>query len=191
MAEEKTEEQKREEQVQRLKAWVQDAAKESFEAYRAEFDSKQGERNQDHQPDQTKDPVGEMINEYTSPMLRRLSLQDAAIDDRVNFYEENRDIDPEIRTEVEDHFKKLFDAGRPTSRADIYDYLVGQRIRKDPEAFVNAQLQKREAQRAEAEANADAGAFGFGKVKDSAGRLADPESLSQEELAKALEGTVF
>lgn len=192
MAEEQLTEQqkKQQEQLEKLQSWVKEQTVSALKEYEAEKE-KTAKPNPSLDLDKEKDPVADMLGEYINPLIQKANLQTAAVNDKVSFYESVKDIDSEMRDEVEEHFNKLLQEGRPTSRGDIYDYLLGQKIRKDPEAFVNERLKKREAQRQEAEAAIDGGAFGLTKVKDSAGNLVDPESMSHEELGKALEGMVF
>jgi hypothetical protein len=172
-----------EKQLEQLRTWVQDEAKKSFE--------EQQKANEKHNDAESaaKDPLAEVIGQYTDPKIQRAEFIAASAMDLANFYDSN----PEARamkSEIEATFNELANAGRPTDRRKVYAYLQGEKVLKDKDAFINEEIARREKQKQEAAEAVDAGAFSLSKLLVDRG-VKDPSELSHEELTKALEGVSF
>lgn len=138
-----------------------------------------------------KQQLKEFINPFVEPDINSAKLAAADAKDEVRFYRKNPEA-LEYEDKIEEAFQKLVSAGRPTSRQDIYDYIVGQTYRQDKNKFVENALAKRKAQTERAESAMD---FGTGSIdrarNDSTFGEGVFSKLPVEDMEKALEGITF
>lgn len=151
-------------------------------------------RQQDPQPQRNdQDDAKRQLKEFIDPIIKpdidetRLIASDAK--DEARFYRKNPDA-LELEEQIEQAFDRLVKANRPTSREDIYKYIIGQNYTSDRDRFIDSALSKRQAQLDKASAAADMASGGVSRKEMESGRESFSK-LSVEEMEKALEGVLI
>lgn len=183
---------------------VQSFIKEQVEAYVAELDAKRPIPTVTPQPVETdeqrsKRQLTEIIKPITDPDINTARFEAADAKDYIKFYTANPDA-VEYQEKVEKTFEALAKAGRPTSRNDILDYLIGQEYRSDRDKFTEKLTVKRKEQLERAESAADLGTMSVNKAKNDPAfahfmnyeKLSgDDVSTALKEMERVLEGVTF
>jgi len=115
-------------------------------------------------------------------------LNSASAIDESRFYRKNPDA-VGMEDKIEEMFVRLAQAGRATSRTAIYEYLLGQEVRSNPDAFVEKLSAKKKAELQKATNASDFG--GNSVIREKVDSLKDFDKLSLEELETKLEGITF
>lgn len=176
-------------------AKVQGFIKEQVETYFNEMAQKvpviqQGQQQVVQQQEEAgQRQLRELLSPFIDPPLQEARLQSADAQDYVKFYTGNPDA-AEYQDKVEQSFEALKKMGRPTPRADILSYLIGQEYRADKGKFTEKLTTRQKEQLERAEASVDVGTYSTTRAKN------DPifskfDQLPSEEQAKHLEGIAF
>lgn len=145
------------------------------------------------------DAFGNYVQPYIKPALDQANFASAAAIDFARFYGKHRvvggdDADVEDGTisdamekQIETTFANMARQGRPASREEIYNYLVGQEITSKPQQFYEKQSKKREKALNRARGGVDIGA------STSIANLSHSQLLgmSNDQLEKALGDMAF
>lgn len=128
------------------------------------------EYQQPQQPQQQPvDEFGNYIRPYVQPVLQQANFAAAAAMDYSKFYTNNRvvkngeeditegTISEAMQNEIEKTFENMAKQGRPASREEIRNYLVGRDIAKSPTNFVEKATKKRQVQIEKAQRGSDIG----------------------------------
>ena len=91
--------------------------------------------------------AGDFIKQFVDPDINDAKFVAADARDYADFYM-NNPLASDYKDDVEKTFKVLKDAGRPTTRNDILDYVRGRQMRIDPENFTKGEKARQEIGRA-------------------------------------------
>jgi hypothetical protein len=180
-----------EEQVSDIEK-VQSFIKEQVEAYVAELDAKRPAPTVTQQQTETADQAAkrqltDIIKPITDPDINAARFEAADAKDYNRFYRSNPDA-VEYEEKVEKTFEALAKAGRPTSRSDILDYLIGQEYRTDRDKFTEKLTVKRKEQLERADSAVDIGGMSITKAKNDPAfsHFMNYEKLQGEDVSTAL-----
>ncbi len=136
------------------------------------------------------DQLRDVLSPYIEPGINAATLEARTAKDYASFYRGNPSVTAEQEAEVEKRFDALVKAGRATSRADIYDHMVGQEYKNDPAKFLEKQAERKKV---DLEKASDASDFGVGaltRAKENA-LFENFADNSIEDMEKKLEGVTF
>jgi hypothetical protein len=122
--------------------------------------------------------------------FRRVEFHGNNAMDYAKFYIGN-DEALEYKDDVEATFLELAKIGRPTSREDVLDFVVGREQRKNPEQYKKRQdaIQQRRLEKAYAGVDPTTGASS--KAKEDMDRFSNFSSKTLEEMEAALDGVII
>lgn len=86
----------------------------------------------------------DLIDPIVQPALQEARLTAASAMDYARFYSSNPDA-VEYKDDIEELFKKGVESGRAVDRESLASYVLGQKLRKDPEAVMK-KFQEKQAQ---------------------------------------------
>ena len=133
--------------------------------------------------------AGDFIKQFVDSDINDAKFVAADARDYADFYM-NNPLAGDYKDDVEKTFKVLKDAGRPTTRNDILDYVRGRQMRTDPENFTKGEKARQAKQLERAESAGDFGASATARAKADA-VWSNFESLSVADMEKALDGVTF
>lgn len=155
-------------------------------------------RPQPTQP-QAVDEFGNYIRPYVQPVLQQANFAAAAAMDYSKFYTHNRvvkdgeeditegTISEAMQAEIEKTFENMAKQGRPASREEIRNYLVGRDIAKSPTAFVEKAAKKKQHQLNTAQRGTDIG-IASQVTNFTTDQL---QAMSMDQLTKTMENINF
>lgn len=172
---------------------VQDFIKGQVEVFVKENLEQQGATRQQPQTTSTDEQrlqqqIQQQINPFIQPGIDAAKLTAADAKDYVSFYDSPEKL--EEKTEIEQMFKTLLDAGRPIPRSDIYDYLQGKKYRENPETFLKSKGEKRQQQLDRASSAVDIGFSAIDRARNDP-KWSNVKSMPLDELTAALDGVTF
>ena len=137
------------------------------------------------------DEVRKALSPFIQPGLDDAKFRGDDAKDFASFYLGNPDASS-IKDEVEKRFIALAQAGRPTTRDDIYKHIKGQEYVNDPNAFIDKEVERRQKELERINSNAD---MGLGSLQPRIGEgvmsVEEFEGLSVEEMEEKMEGFTF
>jgi len=171
---------------------VQSLIRGEVEKYAAEAFDKQKQQvpaQTQTEQQQAQQQLRDLISPFVDPGINEAKLTAADARDYVDFYNSN-DVEVTYKQQVEETFNELKKMGRPLPRTDIMNYLVGKEYRADPDKFTAKQSERKKAQLDRAITASD---FGSGAVdrQRNESMFTNFDSLSVEDMAKALDGVTF
>lgn len=166
-------------------AKVQEVLRSQVDQYMAERETRQ--QRQPQQPDPQKE-VADTVRGFVAGDLNEARLTAADARDYVDFYTNNED-GLYYKDDVEKTFNMLKEAGRPTTRKDILRHVIGDQYIADPVKFKAREDSRKQAQLDRAATAGDIGQAASTREKST--KFANFDSLSSEEMEKALDGVTF
>jgi hypothetical protein len=182
-------------ELEQVQGWVKEQVQQYFdEQWSARQTAQQQEQQRQQQqvvsPDeQQRKQAGDFIRSLVGDDINAAKFSAADAKDEIRFYRSNPDA-VEYEAEIEKLFTDAAAAGRPTTRQDLYSWMVGREALTEPDKWTEKQAARKKAQVERAEAATDFGASALNKAKEDS-RFADFESKTVEEMEKALEGIAF
>ena len=145
------------------------------------------------------DEFGNYIRPYVQPAIQQANFAAAAAMDYSKFYTHNKvvkdgeeditenTISEAMQKEIETTFENMARQGRPASREEIRNYLVGRDIAKSPTAFVEKAAQRKQKQLNRAQQGGD-----IGVASQVTNFTTDQlQSMSMDQLTKTMENINF
>lgn len=135
------------------------------------------------EPSGSTDPLADLIGSRVNPALKQLGYAAADAKDAAMFYIEH----PEMvkhKKDIEEAFSTLMKQGQPMSREAVAAWYKGKNFDKFREDANKADQEA--AERAKAAADTGGGAY-----RERTAQTKDPHTMSDEDLAKSLEGVAF
>lgn len=146
---------------------------------------------QPSEDDQARKEFKKLIDPIYKNEIDEAKLTSAEALDYAKFYNRSNEDAFEYQDQVEAMFERLKSAGRPMSRIDILDYIVGNEKRTSPEKYQERETKRTKAALDKARDAEDMAGFGSSRLKDDIAKFANFESKTLEEMEAALEGIVF
>ena len=151
------------------------------------------------QPEQEQDQFSNYIQPYVQPIAQQANFAAAAAMDYSKFYTHNKvvkdgeediadnTISETMQTEIEKTFENMAKQGRPASREEIRNYLLGREIAKAPQAFVEKATKRKQQQLVNAQRGTD-----IGNASQVAAFTTDQlQAMSMDQLTKTMENISF
>jgi hypothetical protein len=172
---------------------------ESIQSSLAAYKPPQADPEVVSQPQVEPDETQQFLNPYIQPVVNQANFAAASAIDYTKFYGKNRvvadgeeditegTISTSMEKEIEDTFDKMARSGKPATREEIRNYLLGRDLTKDPKAFTEKQAKKRQQAVNRAQQGSDIA--GMSQVTQMT-----PDQLygmPQEQLTKSLENITF
>ena len=167
---------------------VQTLLKREVDAYLAEKKSSTPEHIQSEQQ-QAQKQVRELLDPFIKPDLDEARFLAADAKDFVSFYADNPE-GIEYKEDVEKAFEVMKKSGRPTTRAGILDYVIGNERRTQPDKFKEKETARQKRQLEKAEMSTDFGGNAVNRAKNDV-TFSNLEGKSLEEIEKAMDGVTF
>lgn len=159
----------------------------------------QPEPAQQPQPQQEQDQFSNYIQPYVQPIAQQANFAAAAAMDYSKFYTHNKvvkdgeediadnTISETMQSEIEKTFENMAKQGRPASREEIRNYLLGREIAKSPTAFVEKATKRKQQQLTKAQQGTD-----IGNASQVAAFTTDQlQAMSMDQLTKTMENISF
>ena len=168
---------------------IKDQVKTAYDEYHQQQLSRVQQSQGQTEQDIVRKHVGEMISPFIDPKIDQATLTANDAKDEVRFYRRNPDaIDYE--EQIEEIFTQSVKEGRPTSRATIYNYVVGKEVMTAPEKFESRQQARKQAQLDRVHSAGDFGADSATRQKVD-NSFKDFAKLPLDEMETMLEGVTF
>jgi hypothetical protein len=129
------------------------------------------------------DALAQVLAPYLAPIVQQTTLQQELLNDAVDFYAKHPDA-AEDREEIESRTHSLAKQGRPMRREDVYAWMKG----KFADKYEKRQSERRKRELEQASLGVTAGGS-LGRPATGAGKR--PHEMTDDELAKALDGVTF
>ncbi len=168
---------------------VQALIKGQVDDYLKEQQSIPTPQQQQSEQDKATQQIRDLINPFVKPDLDEARFVAADAKDFVSFYNNNEDA-LLYKDDVEKSFELMKKAGRPTTRADILNYLVGREYREQPDKFKERETAKQKRQVERADGAIDFGGGSINRAKSDP-TWSNFNKLSIEDMEKALDGITF
>lgn len=145
------------------------------------------------------DEFGNYIRPYVQPAIQQANFAAAAAMDYSKFYTNNKvvkdgeeditenTISQSMQKEIEKTFEDMARQGRPASREEIRNYLVGRDIAKSPTQFVEKAAKRKQQQLEKAQRGGD-----IGVASQVTNFTTDQlQAMSMDQLTKTMENIAF
>lgn len=159
--------------------------------FEAEYKAKSSETKPLDEEEQGRKELKKLIDPIYKTEIDKAQLTSAEALDYAKFYNSRNDDAFEYQDKVETMFTNLKEAGRPMSRIDILDYLIGNERRTNPEAYQKREEKRNKTALDKARDAEDVSSYGSSRLKDDIEKFGNFETKTLEEMEKALEGVVF
>lgn len=178
-----------EEQIAQVRSWIEDTVQERVNAAVKEGRQQQERVRATEDVKGDSDPLKALIQPYVDDQIRAANFHTANFADKSDFYRRNPDA-TEHESDIEEVFNASVKEGRPQSRERIQSYLLGEKFRQDPKAFIKSQQEAMARKERAAAEFSDLGSTGVTGGRHDFSEE-DLWSMPLDDLAKHLEGASF